>query len=45
MGLTLQMEGDKVGRDLRRDLTDRPRGVVGEVGWKDTDSKLTLQEV
>lgn len=38
------MVGDVVDGAPQRDFSDRPRSVVGEVGGKDADPQLALQE-
>ena len=40
--LGLHMVGHVVGRAAQRDLPDRPRGVIGQVGRQDTDPQLAL---
>ena len=44
MGLTFQVEADKMGCGLCGNLANRPGGIVREVGGKNTDSKLTLYD-
>lgn len=40
--LGLHMVSHIVGRAAQRDLPDRPRGIVGQVGRQDTDPQLAL---
>ena len=42
MGLTLQVETDKMGRGFCRDFTDGPGGVVRQMGGEYTDTEFTL---
>ena len=43
--LALGVVGDEAWSGANGDLPDRPVGVIGQVDWQDTDSKLTLQHI
>ena len=45
LDLALGVVGDEVWSGANWDLPDRPVGVIGQVNWQDTDSKLTLKHI